>query len=117
MTGRHKFAELEAGMTPERRACIDKIAERLGCDIDQLQLRAAKQSKGPSRTADRDTYCYLLIANGKIVHCGITTDPRRRLMEHRKRWPGATVEVVGPAGTREAARQRRTALKLDAIAG
>ena len=29
MSGRHKFSELEAGMTPQRRARIDKLAQKL----------------------------------------------------------------------------------------
>ncbi len=34
MTGRHKFSDLEAKMTPDRRARIDRIAEKLANEID-----------------------------------------------------------------------------------
>ena len=34
MTGRHKFSNLEAGMAPERRVRIDRMADKLGEQID-----------------------------------------------------------------------------------
>jgi hypothetical protein len=34
MTGRHKFSDLEAKMMPDRRARIDRIAEKLAHQID-----------------------------------------------------------------------------------
>jgi hypothetical protein len=34
MTGRHKFSDLEAKMTPDRRARIARIAEKLANEID-----------------------------------------------------------------------------------
>jgi len=43
MTGRHKFSELEAGMPEERQARIDRLAAKLGHDMDLAQLRTARQ--------------------------------------------------------------------------
>lgn len=43
MTGRHKFAQLEAKLAPVRRARIDRLAEKLGQEADLAQLRAARQ--------------------------------------------------------------------------
>ena len=43
MTGRHKFAELEARLPQDRRARIDRLAEKLGHDMDLAQLRTARQ--------------------------------------------------------------------------
>ena len=43
MTGRRKFAELEAKLTPARRARIDRLAAKLGRDMDLMQLRTARQ--------------------------------------------------------------------------
>ncbi len=43
MTGRHKFSELEAKMTPRRRARIGELAEKLDRDMDLAQLRTARQ--------------------------------------------------------------------------
>ena len=41
--------------------------------------------------------------DGKVVHCGITTDLVRREREHSRRWPNGRIEQVGPATTREEA--------------
>lgn len=49
----------------------------------------------------RDTYRYQLWHSGKVVHHGITNDPDRRQSEHRERWPGCQLRVVGPAVSRE----------------
>lgn len=43
MTGRHKFADLEAMLPPARRARISRLAERLGREMDLAQLRTARQ--------------------------------------------------------------------------
>jgi predicted XRE-type DNA-binding protein len=43
MTGRHRFSELEARMPPERKARIDRIAAKLGHDMDLTQLRTARK--------------------------------------------------------------------------
>jgi hypothetical protein len=40
MTGRHKFSDLEAGMSPQRRARIEQIAEELATAIDASELPA-----------------------------------------------------------------------------
>jgi len=107
MSGRHKFTELEAGMPARRRARISRIAEKLGHDIDLAQLRSTRQQEATTQAVSRDTYCYCIVHHGKPVYYGITVDPRRRLTEHLARWPGATVKVVGPAVTREAALEWR----------
>jgi hypothetical protein len=39
MTGRHKFSELEARMSPQRRARIGSLADRLGKKIDKAEAR------------------------------------------------------------------------------
>jgi len=109
MSGRHKFSELETSITPQRRTRIDRLAEKLGHDMDLTQLRTARRQERPAQVASRDTYCYCIVHNGKVVYYGITIDPRRRLTEHRARWPGATVQVVGPAVTRETALEWRSA--------
>ena len=49
------------------------------------------------------TYKYRFKVDGKVVHCGITTDLVRREREHRRRWPTGRIEQVGPATTREEA--------------
>ena len=51
----------------------------------------------------RTTYRYRFKVDGRIVHCGITTDLARREHEHRRRWPAGCIEQVGPAATREEA--------------
>jgi predicted XRE-type DNA-binding protein len=43
MTGRHKFSELEARMPPDRTARIDRLAAKLGHDMDLAQLRTVRQ--------------------------------------------------------------------------
>jgi hypothetical protein len=49
-------------------------------------------------------YGYHYFVTGAKRHSGITTDPRRRQMEHRQRWPGGTLMlVIGPT-TESAAR-------------
>ena len=35
------------------------------------------------------TYRYRFKVDGKVVHCGTTTDLVRREREHRRRWPTA----------------------------
>src|SRR5258706_15901623 len=36
MSGRHKFSDLEAGMTPERRERVSRLAEALAEEIDRV---------------------------------------------------------------------------------
>src|SRR5687768_303191 len=36
MSGRHKFSELEAGMAPERRERVSRLAKALAEEIDRL---------------------------------------------------------------------------------
>lgn len=48
----------------------------------------------------RTTFRYHLRVDGRIVHSGITTDLRRREVEHRLRWPTGRIEQVGPRTTR-----------------
>jgi hypothetical protein len=43
MTGRHKFPELEASLAPERRARSDRMAEKLGEQIDRARSGAEPQ--------------------------------------------------------------------------
>ena len=43
MTGRHRFSELEARMPKRRQVHIDRLAEKLGHDMDLAQLRTARQ--------------------------------------------------------------------------
>src|SRR5438105_3155373 len=43
MTGRHKFSGLEASMTPERRARIDRMAQKLTEAIDLAQTATEPQ--------------------------------------------------------------------------
>jgi len=109
MSGRHKFSELEARMPRGRQARIGRLAEKLGHDIDLAQLLTVRQQEATTQAVSRDTYCYCIVHHGKPVYYGITVDPRRRLTEHLARWPGATVKVVGPAVTREAALEWRAA--------
>jgi hypothetical protein len=49
MTGRHKFSELEASMPKERQARIDRVAAKLGDDMDVAQLRTARQLSQATR--------------------------------------------------------------------
>ena len=53
--------------------------------------------------AGRSTYKYRFRVDGRVVHCGITTDLARREREHRRRWPTGRIEKVGRATTREEA--------------
>ncbi len=56
--------------------------------------------------SDRDTYRYELRDGRKVVQYGITDDPERREREHHddgKRF--TTMNVVGPAVTRETAEE------------
>ena len=108
MSGRHKFSELEAALPPARRARIQRLAKKLEQEVDESQQFAAPQPGAAIRSAHRDTYCYRLIQHGEVVYFGVTVDLRRRMAEHRARWPGATVELVGPPVTREAALEWRS---------
>ena len=91
-------------MAPARRARIERMAEKLGHQLDSAQ-KVRRRSEAPP------TYCYVVVYKGKAVYHGISTDPRRRMAEHRARWPGATVEVISPAVTREAALEWRARLR------
>ena len=53
--------------------------------------------------AESTTYKYCFKVDGKIVHCGITTDLAGREREHRRRWPEGYIEQLGPATTHEEA--------------
>ncbi len=50
--------------------------------------------------AARTTYRYRTKVDGRVAHCGITTDLARRENGHRRRWPTGRIEQVGPATTR-----------------
>ncbi len=61
--------------------------------------------------ARKDTYRYQLKDGNRIVHIGVTSDPARREVEHRTRWPSARINTVGTKTTRaEALRWERTKL-------
>ena len=49
----------------------------------------------------RTVFKYRFEVDGRVVHCGITTDLARREREHRRRWPTGRIEQVGPATTHE----------------
>ena len=49
-------------------------------------------------------YTYHFSVGGKIVHGGITNNPRRREQEHQQRWPNGKLSVVGGPMSEEAAR-------------
>jgi len=51
----------------------------------------------------RDTYKYHLIKDRKVVHRGITDDPRRREGDHQQEFPGSHIKQIGRRTTREAA--------------
>ena len=51
----------------------------------------------------RATYKYRFKVGGKVVHCGITADLKRREQEHQRRWPTGRIEQEGPVTTREEA--------------
>lgn len=51
----------------------------------------------------RDTYKYHLKRGGRIVHRGITDDPKRREQEHQQEHPGTKIKQVGRRTTREKA--------------
>ena len=55
--------------------------------------------------APRDHYRYDFKRGGKTVHSGITKDPDRREQEHKKRFRGGNLSVVGPAVTEKTARE------------
>ena len=46
-------------------------------------------------------YCFKV--DGRVVHCGFTTDLARREREHRRRWPTGRIEQVGGPTAREEA--------------
>ena len=43
MSGRHKFSELEAKLSPSRRARVEHMTSALRKDMDLAQLRAARK--------------------------------------------------------------------------
>ena len=45
------------------------------------------------------TFRYRFRVDGRVVHCGITTDLHRREREHQIRWPHGRIERVGQATT------------------
>ena len=96
-------------MEPQRLARIVEMAEKLDRQVDLAQH--SKQQDAKVCTVNRQTYRYVIIHNGKIVYYGITADPRRRLADHRSRWPGAAVQVIEPAVSRETALEWRSASK------
>lgn len=49
-------------------------------------------------------YTYEFIVDGKIVHGGITIDPKRREEEHQQEWPRGRLVVVGGPMSEEDAR-------------
>ena len=53
----------------------------------------------------RNWYRYDYKIGNKIRHSGITKDPERREGEHKARWPGGHLKLVGPAVTEDTARE------------
>lgn len=51
----------------------------------------------------RDTYRYQFKVGNKVVYRGVTSDPKRREVEHRQRWPSGHVSLVGSATGRASA--------------
>ena len=49
-------------------------------------------------------YTYHFVVGGRIVHGGITTDPKRREQEHRQKWPKGALRIVGGPMSEAAAR-------------
>ena len=52
-----------------------------------------------------DTYKYQFKVGNKIVHGGITTDVKRREIEHQQKWPKGHIKQVGHRTTEDAARK------------
>ena len=52
----------------------------------------------------RTHYRYDYLVGGKIRHSGITIHPDQRQQQHRSRWPGGMLKVIGPRVTEETAR-------------
>jgi hypothetical protein len=64
----------------------------------------ASRTVKETKMGKRDTYRYRLLKDGKIVHSGITNNPPRREREHRRDGRQFdTLQIVGPAVTRETA--------------
>ncbi len=53
----------------------------------------------------RDSYKYQFKVGNKIVHGGITTDLKRRDIEHQQKWPKGHIKQVGHRTTEDAARK------------
>ena len=53
----------------------------------------------------RNHYRYHYLVARKIRHSGITKYPEQREQQHRVRWPGGRLQVVGPVVTEETARK------------
>ena len=53
----------------------------------------------------RDTYKYQFKVGNKIIHGGITTDVKRREIEHQQKWPKGHIKQVGHRTTEDAARK------------
>ncbi len=49
-------------------------------------------------------YTYHFISDGRILHGGITTDPKRREAEHRQKWPSGFLQIAGGPMTESKAR-------------
>lgn len=47
MSGRHKFSELEATMTPARRARVHEIAKKLDADVARATKRLPGKASDP----------------------------------------------------------------------
>jgi hypothetical protein len=103
MSGRHKFSDLEAGMPAQRRARIGRLAKKLKNDTEVARLHLGLHPERAAPETRGDTYRFHIVHDGEVVYCGISVDPGRRLTKHRARWPGATVEIVGPAVPRKTA--------------
>lgn len=49
-------------------------------------------------------YTYYFVVKWRIVHGGITRNPRRREAEHRRKWPNGFLRIVGGPMTEAQAR-------------
>ena len=50
-----------------------------------------------------DYYTYHFIVNGRVVHAGITSDPKRQQLEDQARWSQGHIQIVGGPMSEQAA--------------
>ena len=80
MTGHRPFSELTKDWPPERRRRVEEGTARLSAEVEAALAdeRAAKRER-------RDTAGYQFKEGNKVVHVGITNDPKLREAERERR--------------------------------